>query len=443
MVRQITPEEIKELIDWIKAYAREHGHYASESQVLGFEAYIYNPETDELSRSDYVKEGNYFVDKALIEKKIKTEGRLRKVFEELIKKDYKDYFKPVKLDIDEELVERLSNLTGIEIAKDYPLANSFFIENNVLVYYDENYNKYVIGDNLNIMGILQIISKLTPIVSNSIDILAIVGNKKQYLEDIYSAFPDDFDIYIEPFVGGGWVYENKPKFVSVSVLNDINENIYFFFKTLADNPKLCDKVAKRVYSAVQKIPYDDEFEIRDYWDEIKNILTKELDLNDKVDKCAYIFILSRINKGVPSLDERNKKIFVSRIPKTEKYISSLFNKLKEQLENDHKVVVLNVDGIELLKGLKNKEYMKSAFIFLDPPYIDVDIKKYYGIESFDHKALFEVLKDYPAKWLMTINEHPLVYEYFGSKEFKIEEYIEKGKGIAEYQSKCLLVRNYE
>jgi hypothetical protein len=69
MVRQITSEEIKELIDWIKAYAREYGQYAFENQILGFEAYIYNPETDELSKGDYVKKGNYFVDKAIIEKK--------------------------------------------------------------------------------------------------------------------------------------------------------------------------------------------------------------------------------------------------------------------------------------------------------------------------------------------------------------------------------------
>ena len=326
----------------------------------------------------------------------------------------------------------MSSLTGIEIAQDYPLPNTFFIENGVISYYDENYKKYIVADSSNILGILEVLSRVSNFISHSVDILAIMGSKKKYLKDIYPLFPEDFDIYIEPFVGGGWVYENKPKPVKISVLNDINKDIYFFFKTLADNPELCDEVAKRVYSVVQKIPYDEVVEVRKNLDEIKHILLEALDLNNEIDKCAYIFIISRISKG-----------FIRQIPKTESYISNLFNKLKEQLKNDYKVVVYNIDGIKLLEEIANHPIISSAFVFLDPPYIGVDIKKYYNIEEFNHKRLFEVLQNYPAKWLMTINEHPLVYEFFDKNKFKIEEYYEKGNGIIDYVSKCLLIRNYE
>jgi len=193
-----------------------------------------------------------------------------------------------------------------------------------------------------------------------------------------------------------------------------------FWKTLRDNP---DELIKEVRKI--KETYKDGRKL------YNEFTTKNG--GNEFERAVRFFVLNRITfSGTVDSGGYSQQAFEKRF--TDSAIEKL--KLASEIIKDFEITHGDYEKLLFEDG-------EGVFIFLDPPYIDVDVKKYYGIESFDHKVLFEILKDYPAKWLMTINEHPLVYEYFDSKEFKIEEYIEKGKGIAEYQSKCLLVRNYE
>lgn len=59
------------------------------------------------------------------------------------------------------------------------------------------------------------------------------GGKRKEIPYFIPYIPHDFNIYIEPFFGGGALFWHiKPK---QAVINDINQDLMNFYKVLRDN----------------------------------------------------------------------------------------------------------------------------------------------------------------------------------------------------------------
>jgi DNA adenine methylase len=66
-------------------------------------------------------------------------------------------------------------------------------------------------------------------------VLKWAGGKRQLLSDITARFPDDYDRYHEPFIGGGAVFFHlEPDGGSI---NDINERLVTFYRVVRDSPE--------------------------------------------------------------------------------------------------------------------------------------------------------------------------------------------------------------
>ncbi|MCV6607222.1 MAG: DNA adenine methylase, partial [Campylobacterales bacterium] len=65
-------------------------------------------------------------------------------------------------------------------------------------------------------------------------ILKWIGGKTQLLEELKSNFPDKYNNYMEPFVGGGALFFNLEK--EGSIINDANKELIELYETIAKNP---------------------------------------------------------------------------------------------------------------------------------------------------------------------------------------------------------------
>lgn len=95
-------------------------------------------------------------------------------------------------------------------------------------------------------------------------VLQWVGGKYYTRHEIISRFPSH-DSYVEVFGGAGHVLFAKEPAPKAEIFNDIDRNIYTFFKVLQDNP---DELLYLIYTT----PYS-----RDFFNDILNMKPK----NDK------------------------------------------------------------------------------------------------------------------------------------------------------------------
>jgi len=79
-----------------------------------------------------------------------------------------------------------------------------------------------------------------------------VGGKRQLLNQFQNLYPDNFDIYVEPFVGAGAVFfdiiqKYKPKKI---ILNDLNNNLINLYN---DIKLSCDKTGEKRSRLIEKL----------------------------------------------------------------------------------------------------------------------------------------------------------------------------------------------
>ena len=52
-----------------------------------------------------------------------------------------------------------------------------------------------------------------------------VGKKNPIKDNVIQKIPDDFDLYVEPFIGGGIIYLNMNLENKKSVINDLDKDL--------------------------------------------------------------------------------------------------------------------------------------------------------------------------------------------------------------------------
>lgn len=200
-------------------------------------------------------------------------------------------------------------------------------------------------------------------------------------------------VYVEPYAGGAGValsllFTNKVKYV---VINDLDDAIYSFWKSVTEHP---EKFAKKILKTPITIHE---------WKKQKKIYSNKN--ASTFDKGFATFFLNRTNRsGVMSagpiggqkqdgnykIDARyNKNNLAERIRKIGKYK----NRIKVKKE----------DGIELTKKYLKQ---KNTFIYLDPPYFDKGALLYLNhYKEKNHVELATLLNSNAKKyWVLTYDE---------------------------------------
>jgi len=196
-----------------------------------------------------------------------------------------------------------------------------------------------------------------------------LGGKSRSSKLLVSLFPDDYDVYVEPFFGAGSVFFKKPYIDAVEVINDIDNEVF--------------KVLKLVKTK-----------------NINNVFNRNISKE-------YFNSIKKSNKPIHIL-ERLKSSFFGRGKSYNPYMSSLtiatdFTMYKARLKD---VIILNED----FRNVINKYDNKNTFFFIDPPYEtggETDYSHYVSPED-----VYQAVKNIKGKFMLTYNDSPKIRHIF-------------------------------
>lgn len=250
------------------------------------------------------------------------------------------------------------------------------------------------------------------------------GGKSREIPRFIQYIPDNFNRYIEPFLGGGAVYfyiepEN-------AILNDINERLMTFYRQLRDNyPEMRQQLdeLQSQYEANQieykklkaqnpelRVPNKNEdlyYRLRDLFNHPDGTYLEGV-LYYFINKTAYSGMIRYNNNGeynvpfgrYPHLNTRLITLQHSELLQSAELYSVDYSQIFDMAEEDD-------------------------FIFLDPPYDCVfndygNIDMMNGFDEVEHRRLASDFKNLNCRALMIIGKTPLTEELY--KGYIFDEY---------------------
>ena len=206
------------------------------------------------------------------------------------------------------------------------------------------------------------------------------GGKFFYRKKIIDEFPDDYDTYVEPFIGGGSILLNAP-IVKHMYGSDTDDRIVETFKLMKKVPT--DVIRQFNFFGSRERFY----EIKDY--EPKNDA-------EKLYKLLYLNKNSFMGKS----ESPNSHL-------TKKTGAEFFRKLDEIKERLKKIKISKMDYKEAIR----KHDSPTTFFYLDPPYYKTDVSS-YKTGNINHEELRQILGETKGKWLMSHNDTPFIRELY-------------------------------
>ena len=200
-------------------------------------------------------------------------------------------------------------------------------------------------------------------------------------------------VYCEPFLGSAAVFLNKEPAYN-EILNDLDDDIYNFFKTIREYPEeLCKLIEATPYSRTEYSAA--------YMDEPVSDLERARRF---AVKCWQVFgcgnkYKNGYRRGIGDRSPNPAEAW-SKLPET---IALVAERLKHA-QIEHK------DALELISDLKGE----NTFIYIDPPYLQETRKKYlYNHEMTDeqHMELLKIAKDSSCKIMISAYENELYNEW--------------------------------
>ena len=251
------------------------------------------------------------------------------------------------------------------------------------------------------------------------------GGKGDEIKFFEKYMPKDFDMYLEPFIGGGSVYFYlNPK---KAVINDIHKDLIDLYRCIANGKN------KDIYDFMKNNNNDETtyYKIRD-----------EMLINDDLDNAKRFYYQRKTCfRGMLRYNKNGK----FNIP-FGKYKSINYN----ELLNDNyekllqKTIILNENFEYVFQNYNNE----NNFMFLDLPY-DSEFTD-YGYCKFgknEHIKLAELFKETKIKCLMIIGKTDFIENLY--KDYIIDEYSKNykfklyGNRIGdEINRKHLIIKNY-
>lgn len=251
------------------------------------------------------------------------------------------------------------------------------------------------------------------------------GGKSDEIKKFEKHFPDQYNMYLEPFIGGGSVffYLNP----SNAVISDVHSELIDFYQSIGQG------YMTDIYEFMENNPNDEDtyYRIRNTM-EVKNALD-----NAK----RFYYQRKTCFRGMLRYNKNGKFNIPFGKYKSINY-TDLTNRQYEELLG--RTQILN-KGFEYIFEHYNDE---NNFMFLDPPY-DSEFTDYgycqFGEE--EHRKLAKRFKTTKNKCLMIIGKTKLIEELYDG--YIVEEYDKKykfklyrGRVGDEINTTHLIIKNY-
>lgn len=225
------------------------------------------------------------------------------------------------------------------------------------------------------------------------------GGKGMMYTTLLDNLPDrkDYDTYIEPFGGSFSLAFHRPYPVANEIYNDLEKNVYSFFKVLSDK-KLFEEM-----KYLLDLSYYDEDLRREY---IQDLRERNLSLVER----AYMFFY--VNKtsfnGFGGFSVTVNYIRKGMCRSINDFLSSI-ERLPEVHQRLSKVVVMNEDAFTVMEKFDSPK----TFFYLDPPYVldqRGDTRYMIDMEEEGHKKLIEFCSKAKAKIMISGYDTPIYDE---------------------------------
>ena len=243
-----------------------------------------------------------------------------------------------------------------------------------------------------------------------------MGGKSKLRKTILERIPEH-TCYVEPFFGAGWVYFGKEP-SKVEVINDIDKELMNMFRMIKYHAPEIERVLEY------------EFSGRDMFEEYKHCTVEYLTDIQRAVRFLYLISQSFAGKGETFGYGTTSK------PAPQIFYQGVLRDIKERLRNTY---VENKSFEDIIKRYDRPH----SFFFCDPPYFET---AGYGNEfgEQEHLLLRDTLSQIKGKFMVTINDHPKVREWY--KDFNIEE-VQVSYSIAKEQKARkeygeLMITNY-
>lgn len=204
------------------------------------------------------------------------------------------------------------------------------------------------------------------------------GGKGGMFKEIISEFPDRslYNIYIEPFGGSFSVAFHRPYPVPVEIYNDLEKNVYSFFKVLSDRELF------RQMKDLLDLSYYDETLRAEY---IRDLREKDLSL---VERAYRFFYVNRTSfNGVGGYSVTVNLIRRGLSKDISAFLASIDN-LPEFHQRLSRVTMMNEDALNVMRKFDSPK----TFMYLDPPYVQEtrgDTRYKVDMEDEGHRKLIE------------------------------------------------------
>ncbi len=251
------------------------------------------------------------------------------------------------------------------------------------------------------------------------------GGKGDEITQFEEHFPNDFNLYIEPFIGGGSVYFHINP--NRAVIADVHSELIDFYSEIKNGN------INNIYEFMTKNENNEEtyYKIRDEMS-IKNTLDNAM---------RFYYLRKTCYRGMLRYNKQGKFNIPFGRYKTMNF-ELLKNKEYEKLLKNTKIE--KNDFSQIFKKYNDE----NNFVFLDPPY-DSEFTD-YGYCSFDRekqKELAECFKSTKNKCLMIIGKTDFICDLY--KDYIVGEYDKKyrfklhsGRVGNEINNKHLIIKNY-
>jgi len=273
-------------------------------------------------------------------------------------------------------------------------------------------------ENHDLQNFVEISNPLKPLVKWS-------GGKGDEINKFKAYFPENYHLYLEPFIGGGSVYFHLNP--AKAVISDVHTELIDLYQSIADGK------AEEIYEFMQENKNDEitYYKVRD-----------EMDIVDKLDSAKrFYYERKTCFRGMLRYNKSGKFNIPYGRYKTINY-EDLKNPEYEKLLK--KTTILK-ESFEYIFENYNDE---NNFMFLDPPY-DSEFTDYgyckFGKE--EQKKLATLFKITKIKCLMIIGKTPFITDLY--KDYIVGEYdknykfkLYDGRIGNEINTKHLIIKNY-
>lgn len=271
-------------------------------------------------------------------------------------------------------------------------------------------------------------------------VLKWAGGKRQLIKYIKNDYPQKFNNYFEPFIGGGSVFfDLQPK--KKTYINDFNPEIINVYEIIKNSPN----------ELIQKLEKHNKNHSKEYYYTIRNLDRDEVAFShiDNISKAARTIYLNRTCYN--GLFRVNRKGYFNT--PMGRYVNPLICDKDNIMNvssyfNSSKINFSCGDFSKILSKAKEKD-----FVYLDPPYFPISETSSFtdytkiGFTKDDQIRLLEtcnLLNDKKVLFMQSNSDCDFIWELY--QDYKIERVPVKryinSKGNERTQLFELIIRNY-